>query len=64
MVNMIVENPHLLCSVAQTNAMHILIIRREGGKETQIKFNYKEYTSGDNPGQNILLKPGDTIVVP
>jgi polysaccharide export outer membrane protein len=43
---------------------HVLIIRREGGKETQFKFNYNEYTSGDNTGQNILLKPGDTIVVP
>jgi polysaccharide export outer membrane protein len=43
---------------------HVLIIRREGGKETQFKFNYNEYTSGDNMGQNILLKPGDTIVVP
>jgi protein involved in polysaccharide export with SLBB domain len=43
---------------------HVLIIRREGGKETQFKFNYKEYTSGDKLGQNIVLKPGDTIVVP
>jgi polysaccharide export outer membrane protein len=43
---------------------NILIIRREGGKETQIKFNYKEFTGGDNLGQNILLNPGDTIVVP
>jgi polysaccharide export outer membrane protein len=42
----------------------ILIIRREGGKETQLKFNYKEFTDGKNLGQNILLKPGDTIVVP
>jgi polysaccharide export outer membrane protein len=43
---------------------NILIIRREGGRETQLKFNYKEFTGGDNLGQNILLKPGDTIVVP
>jgi polysaccharide export outer membrane protein len=43
---------------------HVLIIRREGGKETQFRFNYKEYTSGDNVGQNIVIKPGDTIVVP
>ena len=42
----------------------ILIIRREGGKEVQIRFNYKEYISGDNLEQNILLKPNDTIVVP
>jgi polysaccharide biosynthesis/export protein len=43
---------------------NIMIVRREGEKETQIPFNYKEYISGKNPGQNILLKPGDTIVVP
>jgi polysaccharide biosynthesis/export protein len=42
---------------------NIMIIRREGGKETQIKFNYKAFVGG-NMGQNILLKPGDTIVVP
>ena len=43
---------------------NILIVRREGGKETQLRFNYKEYTSGENLQQNILLKPGDTLVVP
>jgi len=43
---------------------NISIVRREEGKETQIKFNFKDFTSGDNLGQNILLKPGDTIVVP
>jgi len=42
----------------------ILIVRREGGKETQLRFNYKEFTSGENLQQNILLNPGDTIVVP
>jgi polysaccharide export outer membrane protein len=42
----------------------ILINRREGNKGAQLKFNYKEFTGGRNLGQNILLKPGDTIVVP
>jgi len=42
----------------------IMIVRREGGKETQLRFNYKEFTSGENLQQNILLNPGDTIVVP
>jgi len=42
----------------------IVIIRREGGKESQINFNYRDFISGRNPAQNILLKPGDTIVVP
>jgi len=43
---------------------NILIVRREGGKETQFRFNYKEYTAGEKLEQNILLKPGDTLVVP
>ena len=42
----------------------ILVIRREGGKEVQHRFNYKQYISGKNLEQNILLKPNDTIVVP
>lgn len=43
---------------------NILVIRREGDKEIQHRFNYKEYVSGKNMEQNILLKPNDTIVVP
>ena len=43
---------------------NIWIIRRERGKEVQIRFNYKEYISGENIEQNIMLKPNDTIVVP
>ena len=43
---------------------NILIVRKEGGKEIQLRFNYKEFTSGENLQQNILLAPGDTIVVP
>lgn len=43
---------------------NILIIRREGEKEVQIRFNYKEFISGKTPEQNIMLKPHDTIVVP
>jgi len=43
---------------------NILIIRRLGGKETKLKFNYKEFTDGENLEQNIVLNPGDSIVVP
>jgi polysaccharide export outer membrane protein len=43
---------------------NILIIRREGQKEVQISFNYKDFISGKKIEQNILLKPNDTIVVP
>ena len=43
---------------------NILIVRKEGAKEVQLRFNYKVYVSGKNLEQNILLKPNDTIVVP
>jgi polysaccharide export outer membrane protein len=43
---------------------NILIIRREKQKEIQIRFNYKDFISGERIEQNILLKPYDTIVVP
>ena len=42
----------------------ILVIRREGGKEIQHHFNYKEFISGKRVEQNIVLKANDTIVVP
>jgi polysaccharide biosynthesis/export protein len=43
---------------------NIVIVRRQAGKEIQIPFNYKEFTSGQNLERNIMLQPGDTIVVP
>jgi polysaccharide export outer membrane protein len=43
---------------------NVLIVRREGQKEVQIRFNYKTYITGKDLPQNILLKPNDTIVVP
>ena len=46
------------------NSKNILIVRREGNKEVQLRFNYKEFISGKKLEQNILLKPNDTIVVP
>ena len=42
----------------------ILIMRTENGKTETFKFNYKDVTEGKNLQQNILLKPGDTIIVP
>src|SRR5262249_16885358 len=42
----------------------IYLLRLENGHEVKYPFNYKEVINGQNPNQNILLKPGDTIVVP
>ncbi len=43
---------------------HIIILRKENGKQIRIKFNYKKVSKGKDLEQNILLKPGDTIIVP
>ena len=43
---------------------NILIIRNENGKKVQLRYNHKEFMSGENLNQNIMLKPNDTIVVP
>ena len=42
----------------------ILIVRRQDNKELFFLFNYREYISGKNLEQNILLQPNDTIIVP
>jgi len=43
---------------------NIYVLRTEDGKQTKHPFNYKEVVKGNLPEQNILLQPGDTIVVP
>ena len=42
----------------------IYVLRNEGGKQIKLPFNYKEVVKGKNQEQNILLLPGDVIVVP
>lgn len=46
------------------NQKKIYILRIEGGKQLKLPFNYKMVVKGEQMEQNILLKPGDTIVVP
>lgn len=46
------------------NSKKIYVLRKENGQETKYPFNYKEALKGSNGSQNIVLKPGDTIVVP
>lgn len=46
------------------NQKKILIIRKEGGKEKRIVVNYKKLIKGEEPGSNIVLRAGDTIIVP
>jgi polysaccharide export outer membrane protein len=42
---------------------NITIVRVENGKERRFKFNYKDVVKGKKVEQNIMLKPGDTVVV-
>jgi polysaccharide biosynthesis/export protein len=46
------------------NIKKIYVLRQVNGKQTKYAFNYKEVVKGKNTAQNILLRPGDTIVVP
>ena len=45
------------------NSKHIYILRGTGPTQQKIPFNYKQALKGDNH-QQIVLRPGDTIVVP
>jgi polysaccharide export outer membrane protein len=46
------------------NTKGIYVLRTENGKQQKMPVNYKALIKGDSVGQNIALKPGDTIVVP
>jgi polysaccharide biosynthesis/export protein len=43
---------------------NIYVLRVENGQQVKYPFNYKEVVKGNKPEQNILLRPGDIIVVP
>lgn len=42
----------------------IYVLRTENSKQSRIPVNYKEVLNGHRPEQNIVLKSGDTVVVP
>lgn len=46
------------------NLKGIYLLRTHNGRQEKLPFNYKQVVKGDHPEENILLKPGDTIVVP
>ena len=43
---------------------NIVITRTQDRQEMRFKFNYDDVLKGKNVRQNILLRPGDTVVVP
>jgi len=42
----------------------IYVLRTENGKQVKHPFNYKDVVNGKRQEDNIVLQPGDTIVVP
>lgn len=45
------------------NTKGIYVLRNENGVDRKLAVNYKKLVKGEG-GQNVALKPGDTIVVP
>jgi polysaccharide export outer membrane protein len=46
------------------NQSKIIVIRKENGKEKRFTINYKKIVKGEDLNSNIILKRGDTIIVP
>lgn len=46
------------------NTKKIYVLRTEGSKSEKYPFNYKDVIAGRSPDENIVLKAGDTVVVP
>ena len=46
------------------DSKNIMIMRNDGGRQQSFKFNYKDVIKQKNVEQNIVLKPGDTVIVP
>lgn len=42
----------------------ILVLRMSGGSQTALKFDYDAILDGEGLDQNVVLQPGDTVVVP
>ena len=45
-------------------ANKVRILRRSQGKQTAIPFSYGDIEKGTNLEQNVVLQPGDVVVVP
>ena len=46
------------------NTKHIYVLRQVNGVQQKLPVNYNHLVKGKSMSQNIVLKPGDTIVVP
>ena len=43
---------------------NIYVLRTVNGRQEKFPFNYKDVLKGNKPQENVVLMPGDTIVVP
>lgn len=63
--NMTVLQALASCGFTQfANTKGIYVLRNENGAQKKISVPYKKLIKGEAMDQNIVLKPGDTIVVP
>ncbi len=46
------------------DAKDIGVMRTDNGRATRLKFNYRDVSRGRRIEQNVLLRPGDTVIVP
>ncbi|HTS12568.1 MAG TPA: polysaccharide biosynthesis/export family protein [Candidatus Limnocylindrales bacterium] len=46
------------------NMKKIYVLRNDNGKQEKYPFNYKDVVAGKHPEENIIVKAGDTVVVP
>ena len=46
------------------NLKKIYMFRTENGKQVRYPFNYKDVINGKSQDENVVLKAGDTIVIP
>lgn len=46
------------------NGKNITILRKTTGRTEALKFNYSDVARGRNLEQDVVLRPGDTVVVP
>jgi polysaccharide export outer membrane protein len=46
------------------DAENIRIVRTENGRAVSHRFNYRDVAQGKSLQQNLVLKPGDTVIVP
>ncbi|HEV2990479.1 MAG TPA: polysaccharide biosynthesis/export family protein [Candidatus Angelobacter sp.] len=46
------------------NRKRIYVLRKENGAQVRLSFNYDKVVKGKDASQDVLLRPGDTIVVP